>query len=74
MMSESPCLLVFIRRAFARMSTMFTLPESTMESGASCNVSPADTTRVQSSGPTRLLRIRSHGTRASAHSSRIPIS
>ena len=35
---------------------------------------PPATTRVQSSGPTRLLRIRSHGTRASAHSRRMPIS
>ena len=42
--------------------------------GASCRVSAACTTRVQSSGPTRLLRIRSHGTRASAHSRRMPIS
>ena len=74
MIIDSPWRPVFMRRAFARMSTMLTLPESTMCSGASCSVSPACTTRIQSSGPTRLLRMRSHGTRASPQSSRMPIS
>ena len=74
MIIDRPARLLRIRRAFARMSTMFTLPASTMCSGASCNTSPAWTTRVQSSGPTRLLRMRSQGTCASAQSRRMPIS
>src|SRR5919108_374119 len=63
-----------MRRAFARMSTMLTLPASTMCSGASCRTSAAATTLVQSLGPTRLFRMRSHGTFASEQSSRMPIS
>ena len=64
----------FSRRAFARMSTMLTLPESTMNSGASCRTSAASTMCVQSSAATRAARILSHGTFDSAHSRRIPIS
>ncbi len=74
MISESPRLPVRMRRALARMSTMFVLPESTIDSGASCSTSAACTTACQSLGPTRLLRMRSHGTRASAQSRRMPIS
>ncbi len=74
MISASPALLLRIRRALARTSTMFTLPESTMDSGASCRRSAACTTRTQSSGPTRLLRIRSQGTLAAEQSIRMPTS
>jgi hypothetical protein len=56
------------------MSTRVTLPESTMNSGASCRLSAACAIRDQSSAPTRLLRIESHGTRASEQSRRMPIS
>ena len=41
MMSSRPCRPVRIRRAFARMSTMLTLPASTMCSGTSCRTSAA---------------------------------
>ena len=53
---------------------MVTLPESTMNSGASCSPSAASTIRVHSSVWTRPDRTRSHGTLASPHSRRIPIS
>src|SRR5918999_488168 len=74
MIIPSPCRRAANRRAFARMSTSVTLPESTMNRGASCSVSAACAMRDQSSAPTRLLRMASHGTRASAHRRRIPIS
>ena len=45
-----------------------------MNSGASCRLSAAWAIRDQSSAPTRLLRMLSHGTRASPQSSRMPIS
>src|SRR6266545_1030417 len=74
MMRPRPCLRAESRLALALMSTMVTLPESTIESGASCKTSAAWTTRDQSSAPTRRPRIRSQGTPASPHSRRIPIS